>query len=92
MINLTQKTYNEINKELADRVAGLRKRKKLSQQELAGKAGVSFGSVKGFEQTGEISLKSLTKIAIALDVETELMELFCRVPFSSIEEVINGQG
>ena len=67
MINLTQKTYNEINKELADRVAGLRKRKKLSQQELA-------------------------KIAIALDVETELMELFCRVPFSSIEEVINGQG
>lgn len=92
MINLTQKTYNEINKELADRVAGLRKRKKLSQQELAGKAGVSFGSVKRFEQTGEISLKSLTKIAIALDVETELMELFCRVPFSSIEEVINGQG
>ena len=88
MINLTQKTYNEINKELADRVAGLRKRKKLSQQELAGKAGVSFGSVKRFEQTGEISLKSLTKIAIALDV----MELFCRVPFSSIEEVINGQG
>ena len=33
----------------------------------------------------------LTKIAIALDVENELEDLFNNVPFASIEEVINEQ-
>jgi len=91
MINLTQRTYNEINTELAKRIASLRKRKKLSQSKLAKRSGVSFGSVKRFEQTGEISLASLTKIAIALEVETELDTLFSDVPFDSIEEVIHAQ-
>lgn len=91
MINLTQRTYSEINTELAKRIASLRKRKKLSQSELAKRSGVSFGSVKRFEQTGEISLASLTKIAIALEVEMELDTLFSDVPFDSIEEVIHAQ-
>ncbi len=69
----------------------LRKRKKISQKELAARSGVSLGSVKRFEQSGEISLQSLTKLAIALEVEGELESLFSEVPFGSIEEVINGQ-
>ncbi len=69
----------------------LRKRKKISQKELAVRSGVSFGSVKRFEQSGEISLQSFTKLAIALEVEGELETLFSEVPFGSIEEVINGQ-
>ncbi len=90
MINLTQRTANEINKDLAARIKRLRKRKKISQPELAEISGVSFGSLKRFEQTGEISLLSFTKLAIALKVEDELDELFCDVPFDSIEEVLNG--
>ena len=57
----------------------------------AARSGVSLGSLKRFEQSGEISLQSLTKIAIALDVENELEDLFNNVPFASIEEVINEQ-
>ncbi|PHU36591.1 MULTISPECIES: helix-turn-helix domain-containing protein [Pseudobutyrivibrio] len=91
MINLYQKTWNEINKEIAGNVRQLRKRKKITQNELAKKSGVSFASIKRFEQTGEISLQSLTKIAIALNVEDELETLFTSVPFSSIEEIINEQ-
>ena len=91
MINLEQKTYKEINKELAGRLAMLRKRKGLSQSALASKAGVSFGSLKRFEQTGEISLQSFTKLMLALGTEDELEGLLTAVPFSSIEEVINGQ-
>ncbi len=90
MINLTQRTANEINKDLAARIKRLRKRKKITQLELAEISGVSFGSLKRFEQTGEISLSSFTKLAIALKVEEELDELFCDVPFDSIEEVLNG--
>ena len=91
MINLYQKTWKEINTEIAERMVQLRKRKKLSQKSLALRSGVSLGSLKRFEQTGEISLQSLTKIAIALEVEGELEELFSKVPFASIEEIIQAQ-
>lgn len=91
MINLYQRTWPEINKDIAKRMAKLRKRKKLTQKELSVKAGVSLGSLKRFEQSGEISLQSFTKIAIALEVEGELDSLFSRVPFDSIEEILNEQ-
>ena len=91
MINLYQKTWTEINTDIANRMIQLRKRRKISQKKLAAKSGVSLVSLKRFEQTGEISLQSFTKLAIALEVEGELEALFSEVPFGSIEEVINGQ-
>ena len=86
-----QKTWTEINNDIAQKIVRLRKRKKITQKQLAVRSGVSLGSLKRFEQSGEISLQSLTKIAIALDVENELEDLFNNVPFASIEEVINEQ-
>lgn len=91
MIDLYQKTWNEINIQIAQRMIQIRKRRKISQKELAARSGVSLGSLKRFEQSGEISLQSFTKLAIALEVEKELESLFSEVPFSSIEEVIHGQ-
>ncbi len=91
MINLYQKTWTEINNDIAQKIVRLRKRKKITQKPGAARSGVSLGSLKRFEQSGEISLQSLTKIAIALDVENELEDLFNNVPFASIEEVINEQ-
>ena len=91
MINLYQKTWTEINNDIAQKIVRLRKRKKITQKQLAARSGVSLGSLKRFEQSGEISLQSLTKIAIALDVENELEGLFVNVPFASIEDVINEQ-
>lgn len=91
MISLYQKTWTEINNDIAQKIVRLRKRKKITQKQLAVRSGVSLGSLKRFEQSGEISLQSLTKIAIALDVENELEDLFNNVPFASIEEVINKQ-
>ena len=91
MINLYQKTWNEVDNDIANRMVKLRKRRKITQKALAAKSGVSLGSIKRFEQSGEISLQSLTKLAIALEVEGELDTLFDSVPFQSIEEVINEQ-
>ena len=91
MINLYQKTWNEIDNDIANRMVKLRKRRKITQKAVSAKSGVSLGSIKRFEQSGEISLQSLTKLAIALDVEGELDTLFDSVPFQSIEEVINEQ-
>ena len=58
-------------------------------QKLAHMSGVSYGSIKRFESTGQISLLSLTKIAMALDMADELRSIFTQVPYRNIEEVIN---
>lgn len=91
MIRLEKQTAKEINSGIADRMALLRKRRGYSQKKLSEKAGVSLGSLKRFEQEGEISLRSLTKLAIALEAEEELLALFSDIPPLSIEEVIRGQ-
>lgn len=84
-------TSGDINKKIAERIRAIRKRRKLSQKELGEKSGVSLGSVKRFEQSGEISLLSLTKIAIALEIDYEMKNLFTDVPFQSIEEIKNAK-
>ena len=89
--NFLTKTPREIDQLIASRIRSIRKRRKISQKRLSEKSGVSLGSVKRFESNGEISLISLTKIAIALDLENELEGLFEHVPFLSIEEIINGE-
>ena len=80
-------TPQEINKKIAERIRLIRKRRKLSQERLSEKSGVSLGSVKRFERSGEISLFSLTKIAIALDLEQGLKDLFKDVPLLTLEEI-----
>lgn len=80
---------NEIQLEIAKNIRKKRKKLKLTQEEFAKKSGVSFGSIKRFENTGEISLFSLVKIAIILNCENELLELFKQNEYNSIEEIIN---
>lgn len=91
MVSLTLKTWEEINKGMALRIVNIRKRRRISQQKLSELSGVSFGSIKRFEQSGEISLKSLTMIAIALGIASELDLLFSATPYKSIQEVIDEQ-
>ena len=82
-------TAEELDKKIADRVRLIRKRRSISQEKLAQISGVSFGSVKRFETTGQISLLSLTRIAMALDLADDLRQLFTEVPYRNIQEVIN---
>ncbi|MEG0620028.1 MAG: helix-turn-helix transcriptional regulator [Raoultibacter sp.] len=90
-LSLIQKTPPEIAGELAQNVRARRKEAHLSQLALAKKSGVSLGSLKRFESTGEISLFSLLKIAIALDCEDDFTQLFARKHYRSIQEVIDEQ-
>ena len=86
---LVWETAEELDQKLAKRVRNVRKRRSISQEKLAKMSGVSFGSVKRFETTGQISLLSLTKIAMALDMADELRNLLTQVPYKDIQEVIN---
>ena len=79
---LVWETAEELDMKLAQRVRNIRRRRKISQEELSRMSGVSYGSVK-------ISLLSLTKLAMALDMADELRELFTQVPYRNIQEVID---
>ena len=81
-------TPEELDQKLAQRVRKIRKRRSITQEKLASISGVSYGSIKRFETTGQISLLSLTKIAIALDLADELRNIFTQVPYKDIQEVI----
>jgi transcriptional regulator with XRE-family HTH domain len=70
------KTPSQVQLELAERFKKLRKYKKLSQSELADKSGVSLGSIKRFEYTGQISLESLLKLAHLFDRLVDFEEVF----------------
>lgn len=91
MRGLQWETAEELNQALALRLKGLRKRRGLSQQQLSERSGVSYGSLKRFESTGQISLLSLTKLALALNCADELRKLFTNVAYGSLEEVIREQ-
>jgi len=82
-------TAEELDLKLAQRVRNIRKRRSISQEKMASMSGVSYGSVKRFESTGQISLLSLTKVAMALDIADELRNIFSQVPYRDIKEVIN---
>ena len=82
-------TPEELDQKLAQRVRKIRKRRSITQEKLASISGVSYGSIKRFETTGQISLLSLTKIAIALDLADELRNIFTQVRYKDIQEVIN---
>ena len=85
-------TAEELDQKLAQRVRNIRRRRSISQEKLAEMSGVSYGSIKRFETSGQISLISLTKIAIALDLADELRNLFTQAPYKDIQEVINERG
>ncbi len=84
-------TPEEITMLVSNHTKKLRKRLKISRRKLSEMSGVSYGSIKRFEETGNISLLSLTKIAMALDVSGDIKNIFAEVPYKSIQEVMNEQ-
>lgn len=82
-------TPREISLHLAKRVKRIRKYKKITQKQLAARSNVSYGSLKKFEQTGEIALVSLIKIAMELNLTNEINSLFSNPVYMSIDEVLN---
>lgn len=89
MEQLIWETAEELDQKLARRVRNIRKRRSISQEKLAQMSGVSYGSIKRFEASGQISLISLTKIAMALEIADELRTIFTQVPYKDIQEIIN---
>jgi len=85
-------TYYEKQLEIAKRFVSIRKSRKVSQQRLSIISDVSYASIRRFEKTGDISLASLVKLALALQLYDDLDGLFKNHhDYKSIEEIINDQ-
>lgn len=84
------KTPKELSMTVAANLRAKRKAKKLTMKQLAEISGVSYGSLKRFENTGEIAFVSLLKLAIVLDCTEAVEQLFVKTEITSIEEIIHG--
>ncbi|MBB5021349.1 helix-turn-helix domain-containing protein [Desulfurispira natronophila] len=60
-------TPPETQRDLQQRFRERRLQMRLTQEGLAQRSGVSLGSLKRFEHTGQISLESLLKLALVLN-------------------------
>lgn len=69
-------TEEKVTKDLVDRVKERRKELKISQKELSTRTLVSYGSIRRFENSGQISLTSLIRIANALNCLNDFNLLF----------------
>lgn len=67
-----------------------RKEQGYSQKEMARRSGVSLGSLQRFEQTGEISLRSLLSLAMVLDCLEDFTHLFEKTTPLTKEEFLHG--
>ena len=67
MLDINMHTPSSIMEELKSHFTQKRLSLNLAQQGLSKKSGVSLGSLKRFEHSGQISLESLLKLAVVLD-------------------------
>lgn len=88
MISLDEHTPESEALEIAVREKECRRRRGLTQSQLAQHAGVSLGSLRRFEQTGQVSLDSLLRLGFALACADDFDALFSEKEYSSIQEVI----
>ena len=72
---------------IAQRAKAIRLEHNWTQAEVAERSGVSLGSLRRFEQTGEISLGNLYRISVALLRVNDWNQLFQPRPIRTIEEI-----
>jgi transcriptional regulator with XRE-family HTH domain len=82
-------TPTDIQKKIAKNFVSRRKEHKLTQRQISDSSGVPVPSIKKFEQSGEISLKSLVKLSRAMEYEDELLKLFTTPYYTNIEDMLN---
>ena len=90
MLSFLPPTPSEMMERLKTNFRQRRKALGYTQPELATRSGVSLGSLKRFETSGQISLESLLKLALVLECLGEFGAL-CEVEkerFESIKDVL----
>ncbi len=75
MLSINLNTPNSLLEIISENFKQRRLFYNLTQSGLASKSDVSLGSIKRFENTGQISLQSLLKIAVVLDCLDDFLHI-----------------
>lgn len=76
-----------VQRQIAHRAVTSRLALGWTREELAERSGIAVGTLKRFEQTGQVSLERLLKIAVALDALREFSGLFPEPSAASLDEL-----
>ncbi len=76
MLDFAFSTSDEITAALGLRLKAVRLSQSLTQADLAERAGISVGTVKALERTGQSSVVSLVRVVQALGLTDQLQSLF----------------
>ena len=85
---ITISSPGEVITQIAARMKQQRIASRLTQEELALNAGVSYGSLRLLETKGKGSFEAVVKVAFALGCEGDLDQLFSAPPPRSIDDVV----
>jgi len=90
MLSFLPKNPTNIMQELQTKFKERRKSLNYTQTELATRSGVSLGSLKRFEGSGQISLESLLKLALVLECLGDFSAVCCEEEerFESMDEIL----
>jgi transcriptional regulator with XRE-family HTH domain len=84
-VNVT--TKQSVKDDLVNRFKKRRAEFGISQKELSKRSGVSYGSIRRFESTGDISLSSLLKISDVIDCLEDFNYLFKNPIIKSLKDM-----
>ena len=91
MLLFSVENPSEKSMQIASRVKARRLELNLTQEGLANRAGIKFATYRRFEQTGEISLRSLLQIGFSLNALSDFDALFEQKRYQSLDDVLNEQ-
>jgi transcriptional regulator with XRE-family HTH domain len=89
MENLLEMSPGTIRKRIGQRAQSARLAVRRSQADVARAAGVSLPTVQRFEAGANVSLDALVRIAVALNAERDLGDLFPLPDLRTIEQVLD---
>ena len=82
------KSVHEQAAGIAARVRAARLNANLTQAGLAARSGVTLASLRRFETTGQIAVKSLVRLAQALGRDADIEALFAPPPLATLDELV----
>jgi len=85
---LEWKTNEERAMEIANRVIKARKALKITQKRLAILSGVTYASIRRFENSGNISFLSLISIIVSLGYSDDLNNILKDINYLNIEDAL----
>jgi len=91
MLSINLNNPSSVMGELKEKFKQKRLGLNLTQEGLSNKSGVSLGSLKRFEKTGQISLESLLKLSVVLECLDDFLNIANKKEetINSIDELLN---